>query len=57
MNYPFLDGRVKVIQGDQEIARKCYIDSLKLKRDETVGVNVVGINLRTKPRGEAPKEE
>lgn len=32
MKYPARNGRVGVIQGDQETPRKCYVESLKLKK-------------------------
>lgn len=36
---------VRVIQGDQEIARKCYVESLKLKKVKIMGLNTVGIKF------------
>lgn len=32
MKYPLSDGQVGFVQGDQAISRKCYVESLKLKR-------------------------
>lgn len=40
LKYPFKDGRVGIIKGDQEIARKCYEDSLKLKKRSHVNESV-----------------
>lgn len=33
MKFPPSNGRVRVIQRGQEYSRKCYVKSLKLKRD------------------------
>lgn len=32
IKYPLSDGQVGFFQGDQEISRKCYVESLKLKK-------------------------
>lgn len=32
MKYPLPNGKVGVFRGDQEIARKCYTENLKLRR-------------------------
>lgn len=32
MKYSLSNGRVRVIQGDQEVVRKCYVESLKMKK-------------------------
>lgn len=57
MKYLLFDGRVGVIQGDQKFSRKCYVESLKLKRVGTLGMNTrkagSGINLP----GEACKDD
>lgn len=45
MKYPLPDGRVGVIQEDQEISMKCYIYSLKLKKVRIMGVNIDGMKL------------
>lgn len=51
--YLLQDGRVGIIKGDQGIARKCYKDSMKLKKrihtdesdnDDQVKLNVVDID-------------
>lgn len=58
LKYPLKDGRVGIIKGDQEITKKCYEDSLKIKKrshvDESVeevqiNVNLVNIDPREDP--------
>lgn len=49
MKYPLSNGQVGVIQGDQEIAKKCYVECLKLKRVCTLGLKVRNIVLGIKP--------
>lgn len=49
MKYPLSNGRVGVIQWNQEIAKKCYVERLKLKRARTVGVNTVNMKVVIKP--------
>lgn len=53
MKYPIEGGQVGVIKYDQELARKCYKDSLKLKKktqhdlpmiENTLKVNLVDLN-------------
>lgn len=39
MKYLLSDGRVGVIQSDQEISRTRYMENIKLKRFQTLGVN------------------
>lgn len=49
LKYPLKYGRVGIIKGDQGISRKCYKDSLKLKKkshaDESVNDDQVKFNL------------
>lgn len=57
LKYPFLNGGVKVIQGDQETVKRCYFDSLKIKMETMVvahaqqlymkEVNVVDLKPKT----------
>lgn len=58
LKYPLKDGRVGIIKGDQRISRKCYKDSVKLKKkshadkpvkDDRVKVNIVDIDPREDP--------
>lgn len=58
LKYPMKDGRVGIIKGDQEIARKYHKYSLKIKKrshtdesvkDDQVKVNLVYIDLREDP--------
>lgn len=46
---PLLDGIVGVIQEDQKVIKKSYVESLKLKKVRIVGMNVVGVTLVAKP--------
>lgn len=57
MKYPLPDKRVKIIQGDQKIAKKCYMESLKLKKVITMGMNVIGIKVEEKSLKEALMDE
>lgn len=52
MKYPDSDGQVGVNQGDQEITIKGYMESQKLKKVRTKGVNVVDMKMDEK----LPKE-
>lgn len=62
MKYLLSDGKVCIIQGDQDISRKCYVECLKLKKVRIVGVNIMGAkeNLSVEALEEighvAPKE-
>lgn len=47
---PLPDGRVGVNQGDQKIAWKCYIKSLKFKKASTMSVNAIGKKFEAKSR-------
>lgn len=42
-------GGLGVIQGNYEITRKCYVESLMLKRVRIVGVNIVHTKTKVKP--------
>ena len=66
MKYPLSEGRVGMVRGDQGLTRKCYKDSLKLKRKSMIveevdshKVNMVDIDPRGDPREDslAPQEE
>ena len=57
LKYPLENGRVGIMKGDQGIARKCYKDSLRLKRmsyvdepikDDQLKVNLINIDQREK---------
>lgn len=52
MKYPLVNGKGGVIQGDQEIAKRCYVEGLMLKRIRTQG----GKSKRTSS-GLTPLEE
>lgn len=52
IKYMFSYRQVGVIQGDQEISMKCYVESLKLKRVHTLGANTKKVGLRLKLLGE-----
>lgn len=44
MKYPLDNGSVGVIKGDQELGRKCYQYSLRIKREEAnIKQNIVKI--------------
>lgn len=45
MKYPLPDGRVRVIHEDQDITRKCYVESLKMENIRNRGVNGLGVKL------------
>lgn len=58
LKYPLEDGHVGVLKGDKGLARKCYEDSLKLKKkaqddepvkDDHLKVNLVDIDPREDP--------
>lgn len=63
MKYPFFDGHVRDIQGDQEVFRKCYVESLMLKSVLTLGMDTKKVSSRIKPPkatlkgGEAPPQK
>lgn len=63
MKYLFSEGQVRVIQWHQEVAKKWYVESLKLKRVWTLGVNtkrvISGIKLLEEAHqyGEAPSRK
>ena len=42
-------GGLGVIQGNYEITRKCYVESLMLKRVSIVGMNIVHTKTKVKP--------
>lgn len=52
---PILNGQVRVIQIDQEISIKCYVESLKLKRACNLGVGARKANPRINLLEEACK--
>lgn len=51
MKYPLPNGRVRVIQGDQEIARKYYVESLKLKKVHTMDIKSRKVSSGINPSG------
>lgn len=51
MKILFSDGQVRIIQGDQEIAIKCYVESLKVKRVRTLGIKARKVGSGIKPPG------
>lgn len=55
MKYPFSNERVGDIQGDHKISKKCYVESLKLKRIQTLGANTRKFGSGLKLPGEARK--
>lgn len=57
MMYPLQDGKIEVIQGDEQISINFYIKSLKLKKVRTTVVNVVGVNLVTKPLNKVEEDK
>lgn len=57
MKYPLPNGRVGIIQGDQEISIKCYTEILMLKRRRTIGVKAMNMGSGIKPSGVANKGE
>lgn len=57
MKYSLSNGRVRVIQGNRDISRKCYVESLKLKRVCTLCARASRIGLGIKPLGETYKGE
>lgn len=63
MKYLLSDGQFRVIQGDQKVSRKCYMEILKLKRVKSLGVNPKSMVQRIKPPevvlkdGEAPPQK
>lgn len=57
IKYPFLDGWVEVFWGDQKIARKWYLEWLKLKKFRTINVNTVSMRLEAKLLKEALMDE
>lgn len=57
MKYPLFNEWVEVIQGYQEISRKCYVESRKLKKSKTLSVNTKDMGQRVKPPEVAPKGE
>lgn len=57
VKYPLPGERVGVVQGDHEIFRKCYVESLKSKRVRTLGTNTRKGNLRIMSPREAFKFE
>lgn len=57
MKYPLPNKRVGVIQGDQETTRKCYAESIKLKRTHASGGITKRMSLRIMPPGEAYMDE
>lgn len=57
MKYMLPYGWVRVIHGDYNISRKCYAESLKLKKVRKVGVNTVDVKLGKTPLKENPHYE
>lgn len=57
MKYMFPNGRFGVIQGNQETARKCYAENLKLKRIYDSGEKTKRVSSRITPLGETCKGE
>lgn len=57
MKYLLPNERVRVVQGDQEIARKCYVESLKLKRTDLLGVRMRNTNHEITPHEEASESK
>lgn len=57
MKYLISDGRVGVIQEDQEISIKCYVEILKGKMVHTLGTKTRKVGSGVKPSGEACKGE
>lgn len=55
MKYVFPNGRVGVIKGDQETARKCNTESLRLKRIYTLGGKARSVSSGIMPPGETCK--
>lgn len=55
--YPPSNGQVGFIKGDQEIFKKCYVGSLKLKMARTLIANTKKMDLGIKPPEEACKSK
>ena len=66
MKYPLGEGRVEIVRRNQGLARKCYKDSMKIKKKlvpvespTNHKVNVVDIDPREDPKEDSltPQEE
>lgn len=55
MKYLFPDGKVDTIERDQEISKKCYVESFKLKKVREICMNIM--DTIAKPPWEASAEE
>lgn len=55
MKYPFSNGWVGIIQGDEKITIKYYVERVKMKKVHTLGVNARNLGSWIKPLREASK--